>query len=417
MGALLDQYGMPLNTVSLADKGNYDRLKSIAIDLALQTRALTKKDIASWRRAWQVAIIHDNPRRHELYNVFTDTDVDSHLSGAIGQVNAAVKQRAFKIIDRKSRKEKPEITEIFENTWFKDLMDLVFEARYWGHSLIQLGDIITFTGKKKFANVELVPRVHVIPEFGVLLKDPSDEINTGINYREGKIADWVVEAGKSNSLGLFLKASPHAISKKNMTAFWDMFGEMFGMPIRIAHTSNPDPKEKGRIEKMLQGMGAAAWGLFPEGTTIDIKETTRGDAFEVYDRRISRANSEMSKLILTQTMTMDDGSSLSQSQVHEKMFKQTVEAVADNLRDIVNNTLIPKMIKFGFNISENDMFEWEYSLEYTPEQRNQLERNVLDNFEVDGKYFIENYNIPVLGPKQKLPGLSEKQLKDLGFFV
>ena len=73
--------------------------------------------------------------------------------------------------------------------------------------------------------------------------------------------------------------------------------------------------EINKVEKMLADMGAAAWGLFPEGTEIDIKESSRGDAFNVYDRRIERANREMSKGILNQTMTIDDGGSL-QSQVH-----------------------------------------------------------------------------------------------------
>ena len=63
-----------------------------------------------------------------------------------------------------------------------------------------------------------------------------------------------------------------------------------------------------------------SWGLFPEGTEIEIKETTRGDAFNVYDKRIDRANSEISKGVLNQTMTIDSGSSLSQSEVHLEVF-------------------------------------------------------------------------------------------------
>ena len=106
-----------------------------------------------------------------------------------------------------------------------------------------------------------------------------------------------------------------------MLAYWDAFGEIFGMPIRIGKTASRDPKDIDRAEKFLAEMGALSWGLFPEGTEIEIKETTRGDAFNVYDRRIERANSEMSKGILNQTMTIDDGSSYSQSQTHLDIFK------------------------------------------------------------------------------------------------
>lgn len=85
--------------------------------------------------------------------------------------------------------------------------------------------------------------------------------------------------------------------------------------------------ERSRIESMLENMGAAAWGLFPDGTDIDIKESSRGDAFNVYDRRIDRANSEMSKGLLNQTMTIDNGSSLSQSEVHLEVFENVCAAM------------------------------------------------------------------------------------------
>lgn len=419
MNTLLDKYGQPLSAITLSDRGASDkRLKSLVVELALNTRMLTKKDISTWRRAWQMSINHEEPRRGELYAVYTDTDIDGHLTGAIAQVNNAVKQRGFKIVDRKTKKKKPELTELLEAEWFKDFMQYVLEARYWGHSLIQLGDVISPAGgTMKLEKVELVPRAHVMPEFGIILPDVSDEINKGIPYRAGKIASWVIETGGSHNLGLMLKATPHAISKRHMLAFWDQFGELFGHPIRIAKTSNPDPKERGRVESMLQNMGAAAWGLFPEGTEIDIKESARGDAFEVYDRRILRANSEMSKLVLTETMTMDDGASLSQSQVHEKMLKQTIESEADRLKDVTNNHLIPRLAEHGFPFNPaTDLFEWEFALEYTNAELTEVEKNVLDNYEVDPKYWVERYGIPVLKAREKGPVFNFKQ-EDLGFFV
>jgi hypothetical protein len=45
-----------------------------------------------------------------------------------------------------------------------------------------------------------------------------------------------------------------------------------------------------------------------------------------------------------QTMTIEDGSSLSQSQTHLQVFQNLVEDDADMLRDIVNNQLIPRMV-------------------------------------------------------------------------
>jgi phage gp29-like protein len=391
-----------------------EHVKAMTIELQQNALVLTKKDIASWRQAWQSAIHPENPQRRRLYEIYTDVDVDLHLSGCVSQREGMVLQKAFKLTG-KNGEESRETSELFEAEWFKDFMKLVLDSRYWGHSLIQFGDIITVDGRKRFENVALVPRMHVIPEFGVIVRQAGDDPKKGISYRDGKIAQWCIEAGKPRDLGLLLKCSPPAISKKNMLAFWDGFGELFGMPIRVGKTISRDPAEIAKIEKMLTSMGAAPWALFPEGTEIDIKETTRGDAFNVYDRRVERCNSEISKGILNQTMTIDSGSSLSQSEVHLEVFKNVVEADADMVRDIINNRLIPFMIMHGFPV-DGYRFEWDNAVEYTPDQMRNIEDMLLRNgYDIDPQYFVDKYNVSVTGRHEIVnPALAHD---DAGFFV
>lgn len=373
------------------------KLKSMVVELALQSQALTKKDIKSWRTAWQQAIDVENPRRGPLLNIYTDAMIDLHLTGCIGQRKGMIMKKSFKLVDLKGN-ENPDATQLMEAVWFKDFMDYALDSRYYGHSLIQLGDVVERNGIMQYDRTLLVPRQHVVPEYGVILKEASDEWRKGFDYRGGTMADWCIEAGKWDNLGLLLKLVPQTISKKNMLAFWDQFGELFGMPIRIGKTTTRDAKERTKIEKMLGEMGAAAWGLFPEGTEIDIKESSRGDAFNVYDKRIERANSEISKGVLNQTMTIDDGSSLSQSQTHFQVFLNVVDRDADFLRDIINGELLPRMLKHGFPV-KGLRFDWDESIDYTPEQQIAYETMLSDRYEVDPKYFIEKYNIPIIGKK------------------
>ena len=100
-------------------------------------------------------------------------------------------------------------------------------------------------------------------------------------------------------------------------------------------------------------------------TEVQFVESGKGDAFNVYDKRIDRANSELSKLTIGQTMTIEDGSSLSQSETHLQVFENLVESDRDMLRDIVNNQLIPRMIKHGFPL-KGLRFEWDDAVDYTP---------------------------------------------------
>ena len=370
-----------------------DHIKAMTIELIKSTVALTKKDIASWRQAWQMAITQNNPQRFRLYDIYDDVAVDNHLSGAIDQRKGMVIQKTFKLVDRNGN-ENADVTKMFETEWFRDFVDLTLDSIYYGYSLIQFGDVVASGGVRRFSGVSLVPRRHVMPEYGLLLRNIGDDPQRGVPYTEGAIADWCIGVGSRQNLGLLHKVSPSAISKKNMLAFWDSFGELFGMPIRIAKTISRDEKEVSKVERMLEDMGAAAWGLFPEGTEIEIKETSRGDAFNVYDRRIERANSEMSKCILTQTMTIDDGSSHSQSEVHLEVFQNTIQSDADFLKHTVNDRLLPLMAKHGFGV-EGCSFEYENITSM------EVEQMLLNNgFDIDIDYFAKKYNIPISGRRQ-----------------
>lgn len=379
--------------------GSNAKRKNLIMLLDQHTQSLTKQDVGRWRTAWQMAINVDNPRRAALYDIYTDTLVDLHLTGCISQRKGKTLLKSF-VIKNTDGSEDEDALKIFESEWFYNFVSLALDSRFWGHSLIQLGDIITDeNGVRKFADVELVPRKHVIPEYGVFVKEQTDGKENGIDYRSGSIADWCVEVGKPYDLGLLLKCAPHSLSKKNMTAYWDVFGEIFGMPLRIGKTNSQDPEDRQQIEDVLANMGAAAWGLFPDGTDIEIKESTRGDAYNVYDKRIDRANSEISKGILNQTMTIDSGSSLSQSETHLEVFENVCAADARLIKYIVNDRLIPKMIQHGFDL-KGKTFDWDDAATYTPAEQRELERMLLQYFDIDPQYFIDKYKINITGVKE-----------------
>lgn len=238
--------------------------RDVLIELNQQTESLTKKDIATWRQAWQAAINYEQPNRCALLDVYNDALVDLHLSGCIAQRKGKTLQKPF-VLTGKNGKEDDKARLMFEREWFNDFLDLALDSPYFGHSLIQFGDITNENGVMSFTGVELVPRKHVVPEYGVITREAGDDWKNGISYREGDIAVWCIEVGKARDLGVLLKCAPQSLSKKNMLAYWDTFGEVFGMPIRIGKTMSQDTKDIARIETMLAEMGAASWGVVPGG--------------------------------------------------------------------------------------------------------------------------------------------------------
>jgi len=379
-------------------KNNKADVKSVMTQLAQTSKALTKKDIDAWRKAHQMALNLENPKRSELYNIYDFTTIlDLHVTGVINRVKMNIMKRAFKIVDI-SGKEDLVATNLLKSTWFKKFMSLAIDANFYGHSLIELTGINNDVNLK-FENIKLVPRIHVCPEYGVLLREYMDEPKKkGIPYREGEIANWCVEIGDPSDLGLLLKVTPHVISKKHVQIFWDNFAEKFGIPILYASTDTRDSNEKAKIENMLDQMGASAWGLFPANTELKLIETAKGDAFQVFDSRIIRANSEMSKGLAGQTMAFDEGSSLSQAQVHNEGFTDTCDYYADNLMDAINDKLIPFCSMHGFPFI-NKRLVWDDKYIYTPKEQMEIEKMMLDYFDVEAKYFADKYGIPVINKK------------------
>ncbi len=109
-------------------------------------------------------------------------------------------------------------------------------------------------------------------------------------------------------------------------------------------------------------------------------------------------------------MTIEDGSSLSQSQTHLQVFENLVESDRDKLRDMANNKLLPLMVLHGFPV-KGLRFEWDDAIDYTPEQQVAYETMIADRYEVDPSYFADKYGMPV-GERRNPVALPEPDKDD-----
>lgn len=68
------------------------------------------------------------------------------------------------------------------------------------------------------------------------------------------------------------------------------------------------------------------------------------------------------------------------------------------------------MARHGFPLA-GTRFDWDEAVEFTPQEQLNMEQMVLGSYEVDPKYFIDKYNIPVTGKREAAPPTALK-----GFF-
>lgn len=106
---------------------------------------------------------------------------------------------------------------------------------------------------------------------------------------------------------------------------WMIFGEIFGMPIRIArYEPSASAEEKRELLRMLETLSSNAAGIFSRGVDLQIIEANRDTQDPPYEKLIDFLNREISKAWLGQTLTTDvAGVSgvLSATMVHEQVRK------------------------------------------------------------------------------------------------
>lgn len=133
---------------------------------------------------------------------------------------------------------------------------------------------------------------------------------------------------------------------------WMRFGEVFGMPLRIGkYAQGSSPADVATLKRALRDIGSDAAAVFPQGMEIVFERAAMSGASggdEFFKVMAEFMNSEMSKAVLGQTMTTDDGSSMAQAVVHDKVRHDIRNADAESLEDTLNAQLIRPLIDLNF---------------------------------------------------------------------
>ena len=152
---------------------------------------------------------------------------------------------------------------------------------------------------------------------------------------------------------------------------------------------------------MLQALGEAAQAVLPEGTTIDVKESKTGDAYMVFDKQIERANTELSKAVLGGTMLTDNGSSRSQSEVHERNLDDKLSE--DDRRIVtftVNDQLIPMLALWGHPFNpDTDEFKFDPGDEMDLKDFWVIILQALGVYEIPDEWVSKKFGFPITGRK------------------
>ena len=347
----------------------------------------TNQDIQSWRHAILAAENVFSPRRILLYRLYFDLILDGHLSSVIDKRIRAV--TTCPLIFTDNGKEVPEITSLVRSEMFVQILEEILQSKFWGNSLIEFSDF-----SPEGFNGELIPRMHVQPEKGLILVRETDM--TGFEYRLPPFNSWMLEAGRKNDLGLLMKAAQYVIYKRGGFGDWAQYTEIFGMPFRKATYDGQDEKTRQQLIQALEAAGSAAYMVIPSGSDIEILPSSgSSNNSELYKRLIDACNDEMSKLILGNTLTTEQGDKGARSlgDVHQEVEDQVHQSDKMFVLFKLNNQFKKLLEIHGYPIGNGEF-------SFTNDETIDITKRILVDVQlaglvpIDDEYFYETYKIP-----------------------
>ena len=344
----------------------------------------SSQDIDSWRNAIKAAESTFFPRRSLLYDLYSEILLDGHLTAVIEKRKLSVINTPLHFVEKGKVHE--EITAMLTTENFMTMLGYVLESKIWGHSLIEL------SFETGFLVPTLIPRKHVVPSKGIIIKNQSD--SNGFDFRTYPYSNYLLEVGESDSLGLLMKAAQYVIYKRGGFGDWAQYCELFGMPFRVAKYDGYDEKTRQELESALKDAGSAAYIVIPKETDLNfIQNNTQGSSI-LYDQLIDVCNKELSKLILGQTMTTEAGGALAQAKVHQEVEQEIHNADKLFVRNVLNDKLIPLLRIHGFDVG-NGKFIFQEKENIEKKTRLEMDLKLADKIEIDDSYFYGTYNIPL----------------------
>jgi len=230
---------------------------------------------------------------------------------------------------------------------------------------------------------------------------------------DGMLASWIpfpenqfivarfrTKTGHSSTTAMLRALAPLWVGA-NFGYDWLLnFAQLFGVPIRWAtYDRNTTTENLNKICDMLANMGSAAWGAFPAGTTMELKEAVQRAADNPQKLLMDVFDLACDIRILGQTLTTDVGASGSRAlgDVHQGVEAEVIDHCAGWACEVLNYQFIPALMRLNFGNNDEDPY-FEAKSVRPKDDKAMVERDKIlfvdMKLPVEVDYIYERYGIP-----------------------
>lgn len=277
-------------------------------------------------------------------SVFDEVLRDDQVKSTLGQRLRAVTSRDWHVVpgddSRAAKKAAAALTDMLVRLRFDDLTEKMLYALFYGYSV---AEIVWKTDAGAWTWSAIKVRNRRRFRFGT---DGSLRLLTRANMTTGEIMPpanfWTLSCGADNDdepygRGLAQWLYWPVFFKRNGLKYWLTFLEKFAAPTAMArHPAGASKEDVDRALAAAEAITLAAAIAVPDTMNLELLEASRSGASDYMNHHLVQ-NAAIAKIVLGQTMTTDDGSSMAQSKVHMQVRQDIVEADADWLNESLNS--------------------------------------------------------------------------------
>ncbi len=178
----------------------------------------------------------------------------------------------------------------------------------------------------------------------------------GFNGEPLAPSKWITHVPRLRSglparAGLARLAAAAYLIKAYALTDWTAYAEVFGMPLRVGrYGPGATESDIDTLIGAVANLGTDAAAVMPESMRVEFEQAggsgqSGADVFRDLARYV---DSQISKAVLGQTMTTDDGSSRAQAQVHDEVRGDILGADARQLAATLNRDLVRPFVRLNF---------------------------------------------------------------------
>jgi len=288
---------------------------------------------------------------YKVYDeILRDDQVKSTLQQRIDAVASApwiVEPASESAIDKQAA---DFVREQLEKLKFNDLTKKMLYCQFYGYSVAEIvWDIVD--GKYVWKKIAVRDRSRFKFDKDCKLRLITLDNFKGIPCDEPYY--WYPSVGATHDdepygLGLAHYLYWPVIFKRGGTKFWMKFVERFAQPSVLGKFPQGSTDEDiDNLLKAIKSIASETGTVIPDGMEIDMVEASRNGTSD-YSKLIEVMDKAISKIVVGQTMTTDDGSSKSQAQVHYDVRQDLIDGDADLICESLTDGPVTWLVNLNF---------------------------------------------------------------------